>query len=108
MKLLEDEFMKATQTQELVELYRLLKNGTGSSAKMLQFVLEASNGLQRELTTLEEVQDRVKRDSADIAENEFGKRRRCLGRMGNFTVNYANNGRINMLCNMPKGELKKQ
>ena len=108
MKLLEDEFMKATQTQELVELYRLLKNGTGSSAKMLQLVLEASNGLQRELTTLEEVQDRVKRDSADIAENEFGKRRRCLGRMGNFTVNYANNGRINMLCNMPKGELKKQ
>ena len=108
MKLLEDEFMKVTQTQELVELYRLLKNGTGSSAKMLQLVLEASNGQQRELTTLEEVQDRVKRDAADIAENEFGKRRRCLGRMGNFTMNYANNGRINMLCNMPKGEVKKQ
>ena len=108
MKLLEDEFMKATQTQELVELYRLLKNGTGSSAKMLQLVLEASNGQQRELTTLEEVQDRVKRDAADIAENEFGKRRRCLGSMGNFTMNYASNGRINMLCNMPKGEVKKQ
>ncbi|CBK20043.2 uncharacterized protein [Blastocystis hominis] len=107
-KLVEDEFMKKTQMQELVDLYRLMKNGTGSSAKMLQLVLEASNGQQRELTTLEEVQDRVKRDSADIAENDLGKRRRCLGRMGNFNVNYVNNGRISMLSGMPKAELKKE
>lgn len=101
---IEDEFAKDTNMQELIDLYRLMQNGTGSSAKMLQLVLEASNGQQRVLTTLEEVQERVKRDSADITESEANKRRRCLGGVGVARVNYANNGRIMMLSSMPKCE----
>ena len=107
-EMVENQYFQETNTQELVELYRLMKNGTGSSAKMLQLVLEASNGQQRVLTTLEEVQERVKRDSKEISENEANKRRRCLGGMGNSRVNYANNTRIEMLSGMPPNELCKE
>ena len=107
-EMVENQYFQETNTQELVELYRLMKNGTGSSAKMLQLVLEASNGQRRVLTTLEEVQERVKRDSKEISENEANKRRRCLGGMGNSRVNYANNTRIEMLSGMPPNELCKE
>ena len=78
----------------------------GNIAKMLEIVLQASNGKKRELVSLEEVLDRVKRDSADVSEQTVSNKRRCMRSYGNVDYTFSMNSRMKQMVTLDTPEHK--
>ena len=102
----EDEYAKIAKNSDIVNLYRLMKTEEGSIAKMLEIVLQASNGKKRELVSLEEVLDRVKRDSDDVSEQTVSNKRRCMRSYGNVNYSFSMNSRMNQMVMLETPEHK--
>ena len=96
---MEVEEEKSENEKEMEKLFKNMQVDTRDRSKLLGLALEASSGLKRELTTIEEVQKRVKKDAEEASSGNRWNRRaqRCYMSNGNQSFNMRS-GVINQLC----------
>ena len=63
------------EKSEMEKLFKNMQVDTRDRSKLLGLALEASSGLKRELTTIEEVQKRVKKDAEEASAGNRWNRR---------------------------------
>ena len=99
---IEMEKKMEVEEEEKSEMEKLFKNmqvDTRDRSKLLGLALEASSGLKRELTTIEEVQKRVKKDAEEASAGNRWNRRAQRGYISNGNQSFnARSAVINQLC----------
>ena len=102
-KKLEEVEAENEEGKEKVHVFKMLKRYEMNTGALLKMAFNASTGLKRELTSMDDVQKRVKKETKDAAQSAGFVRR---GVRSNGKVNIPTNPRVNKMCQLENAEKK--